>query len=358
MPATKTDFDPLDVTVHDLDPGKAVSEAADEPLEQDKVLEDDDPTGTVKPSEKEEEEETDDSQADADSAEKTADGAADIDEELAALGFPALDPKLASDPDVAKRYHETQFGIQKVLRQTQEAKAQVVSDLDTLKPYIGYIDALDNPATKVQAAKTLLAELKIDPADLLPETTRAQYQAQVSNDDLPEVWNGQPPQDYQEALSIGLQYPGELAAYRAAVRSMESRLGPELQELRDAKTKAKAETDFNALIEAEAPRVIGYLAKVESGWRVTKEMVREAAKQFPQFKDDLPRAVKAAYPDEFANHKAGAVAKATGKKAPEMVDASSSASRADTAGLPEDPQDWLDVPVEMIHRVGKKTGKI
>jgi len=264
-----------------------------------------------------------------------ADGVETTDDELAELGFPALPPELAADEAIAKRYAETQYGIQKVLRQQMEVKQD-------LQKYADIAADLENPAT-AQKAFLALAEIQrnltgIDPLEGLRGPSRAPEKASV---EVPTEWDGFTPEQYTEAMELGCEYPSE---YRMA-KKLESRQEAKWKSIEDERAEARKQNEFNAFLDAEAPRVIGFLSKTENGWAPTKDMISTALKQFPNLKDDLPNAVIMAFPKEYAAHKVQAALKAQGQKGPELLTKGSSASK----GVVLEPLDYDAPSTDLIH---------
>ena len=286
---------------------------------------------------------------DSEAAETPADETGDADggelkpdEELAELGFPALPADLAANPDIAKRYHETQFGIQKVLRQQQDIKGE-------LEKYTEVTSLLENPATVREAFEKLAQVAHMTTGvDPLAAYRSGATQGREDEIDLPGDWEDAKytVADYKEATDLGFQYPGEYRAYKLAEKRFEERFGAIDKEREQTRAQAEAQT----FLDSEAPKVMGYLAKTEQGWPVTKDMVAAALKQFPNMRDDLPRAVKMAYADEFAAHKAQAVLKAQGKEGPELLTKGGSSSRG--VVLPEIDIETIST-VDLIHKIAE-----
>lgn len=232
-----------------------------------------------------------------------------LDPELEALGFPALDPELAKDEAVAKRYYETQRGVAKVLEQAKAGKEEVQQHLETLTPYVKYAQAFEDPNLKVAAFEALGKELGITGIAAPAQAVATEFgETDDYKSDLQSVYNKAKADAKAEALS-----------------EFEAKYGPDLTALRATREEQVKQKEFEAKVEKESKSVIGFLARTENGWGVTKEMVAQAMREMPDV--DPAVAVKRCFPDEYAAHK---VAKATGavtKKGPEMPSGSGSASR-------------------------------
>lgn len=315
-------FDPLSINPADYDLTTGAEEAEVKP----------EPAEAEPPETDEAEPETNvEESGDADGAES------EVDAELAELGFPALPPELAADPDISKRYHETQYGIQKVLRQQMEVKQE-------LSKYGEIAAKLEDPAT-AQEAFLALAQLQreLTGIDPLAGLRGPAQREDASNAEVPDGWEGFTLAQYHEAQELGCEFPSE---YRMA-KKLEARMEGKFKPFEQERDQLKAQNQAQAFIDAEAPKVIGFLAKTENGWGVTKEMVASAIKQFPNLKDDLPRAVKMTFPDEFANHKAAAVLKAQGKPGPELLTKGGSMSK----GVVLEPLDYDADSTDLIHKI-------
>ena len=300
-----TEFDPLAVSVHSMDSGlDPETDPTDTPPVQSEVKTE------VEEPEKETETEVETEPADGEE-----------DDDLAALGFPALPDELKDNPDISKRYEETQYGIQKVVRQQQDVLAE-------LRKYEKLATDLNDPATAQTAYDFLGKQLQEE--GLLKLSAPAQIDTSENADQWKEWrddWEnrGLTKADFDDALTRNYlpDYPGEYKAYRDAKAENDLRFGPIDQERKQTQ-ESRAHQDF---VDKEHPRVAGFLAKTENGWSVTKEMVSQAVKEFPHLKDDLVTAVKRTFPNEYANHKVQAVLAAKGDEGPEMISNGSSASR-------------------------------
>lgn len=328
------DFDPLETSPADFDTSKnpevVAGIATPEPEEEE-------PTPSSAPEPEAEEPEAK-PEEEPDAEEPPADGSdLEPDEVLKELGFPALPPELAENPDFVKRYHEQQFGMHKVLKAQQNV-------LEGLRKYDEVAQKLENPATSVEAFRGM--------AEIVKQQTGIDIIAQLSSKaepakqiDVPDDWRDFTPEQYAEAMELGCEYPSE---YLPAKR-MEERILRKLAPYEEERTQAKAQSETQNFLAVEAPRTITFLAKTENGWQVTNDMVAAALKQFPDLKDDLPRAVKRAYPDEFAAHHKAAAIKALGQEGPEMLTKGGSASK----GTVLEELD-VDAPsADLIHKIAK-----
>ena len=298
-------FDPETASISDFDASHTPSQAEEPPLPQDEVLTDDDPPT------KAEEAAVEDPVTEEEEEEKSDGDSPDLDPELASLGFPELPDELKGNPEVYKRYLETQKGIQKVLDQAKSGKTEAEKALEILKPYQHFVDVIegDDKAAAANALRFIAEQIQVD-LGAPPET---------SDDD-------------------DFEYEGERKAYQRAkaeaIKELEAKFGPFMQEFQQQKQEQAKQTEFQSFIDKEAPSVMGFLAKTESGWGVTKDMVATAAKQFPDLKDDLAKAVKMTFVEEYANHKAGVHAKV--RTGPEMLSTSTSKGKVMPSGSPED----------------------
>lgn len=323
--ATTQPFDPLEISIHDMDASIDPEPGSTEP---DLGLPVETSTEETKPEETKVE--TDKVEA------EPADGDEEPDE-LAALGFPKLPEELAENAEISKRYEEVQYGISKVLRQQQEV-------LQTLRPYEKLAKDLENPET-AQEAYDFLGKHLIEEGILKPGV---QPQVQEINSDEWEenrtAWEGKglTKDDYADAQAKGFEYPGEYKAYKLAKSENDAKYAP----LEKERETMKAQKAFNDLVDAEHPRVAGFLAKTENGWSVTKEMVATALKT-PGAIDDLPTAIKRAFPDEYANHKVQAALKVQTAEGPELLTKGGSGAKGAVL-QPLDP----DAPSsKLIHQI-------
>jgi len=314
--AQPTKVDPEEASIHDMDSTHKPSEAGEEPLPQDEVHPDDDPV--TKPVEAQDEDPV------TEQDEEKSDGDSDLDSELASLGFPELPDELKGNPEVYKRYIETQKGITKVLSQAKEGKTEAEKALEILKPYRHFVDIIegDDKVAAANALKFIAQQIKVDLG-----------QVEAPDDGTP-AWQKE-----------GFEYEGEYKAYQRAkadaLKEFEAKFGPTVEEFQQQKQEQTQAKEFQSFIDKEAPSVMGFLAKTENGWGVTKDMVAEAARQFPNMKDDLAKAVKMTFVDEFAAHKAGTTKT---KEGPEMLSGSTSRAKVMPTG---DPEEWS------IHDIAK-----
>ena len=228
-----------------------------------------------------------------------------LDEDLRELEFPDLPPELASDPGTHKRWLETQKGIKNML--------------DTVQPYYKYVKALEDPATQAEAFEALYKATGYRPPGV------------------------QAPEAATVATDGDFEYEGERLAYERAVAEVERRYGPQLKQLAETQEQTAQERAFTAMVDKQAPAVIGYFGKAE-GFPVTKDMVATALKQHPGA--DPIQAVKMAHIDAYVAHKAGKPV----KKGPEMPSGGSSAAKG--MALPNvAPEDYADLTAAQVSSV-------
>lgn len=287
-------------SIHDMD---ATVEAPEDFREDDDGLTPQpDPPATKADEEKEESEQDEKDESEAETP--APDEADALDPELEALGFPALDPELAKDEAVTKRYLETQRGIAKVLDQAKAGKEEVAKQIETLTPYVKYAQAFEDDNLKSAAYEALGRELGITARPSVPTDLPGEFEYESDT------------KVYEKAVAD---------AEARALEKFEKLYGADLQALRADREAQAKQKEFESKVEKESKSVIGFLARTENGWGVTKEMVAQAMREMPDV--DPAVAVKRCFPDEYAAHK---VAKATGavtKKGPEMPSGSGSASR-------------------------------
>lgn len=289
-----------DADIHQMDSAVAPPEDFSDVDEQDIIHPDDDSATKA--------EETDE---DAEKPEETPaeeetpapDEADAVDPELEALGFPALDPELAKDEAVAKRYYETQRGVAKALGQVKAGKEEVQQQIETLTPYVRYAQAFQDDTLKVAAYEALGKDLGITTGEAQLVQTEFGSEADYQGD-LQKV--------YEKAKAD-------------ALREFESRYGEDLKGLRASREAEAKQKEFESRVEKESKSVIGFLARTENGWGVTKEMVAQAMREMPDA--DPAVAVKRCFPDEYAAHKVAKATAAIPKKGPEMPTGSGTASR-------------------------------
>lgn len=303
--AKSQDFDPETASLGDFDATHTPSDAGEPPLPQDEVLSDDDPV--TKPKEVKEEnpvtEEVEEDKSDGDSP--------DLDPELASLNLPPLPDELKDDPAWIKRTSDIARGINKKVEQAKARADEAEQVLEVLKPYQHAINIIErgSPEEVVDMLRFLAAERKVDldaPAPTLSPDSEYEYEGEQ-----------------------------KLHARLTEAEKRTQQLEAIAKEFQQEKAEKAKQAEFDAFIAKEAPKVMGLLSKTESGWGVTKDMVAEAAKRFPDMLGDLDKAVKMAFVEEYANHKAGIHSKV--KTGPEMLSSSSARGKVMPSG---DPEDW------------------
>lgn len=204
-------------------------------------------------------------------------------------------PEEARTPEMERRIANFAYGIQRLVEQQKQAKEQLTILVESLEPYGNLVDRLANPATAKDAYLELGRRLERELGVTL----------------------GVDEYDY---LATADEDENDISSVKAAaLAAIEEKYGVTLKELQEEHEKRQAEARLREKIDKVAPTVIGYLKRTEAGWPVSKDMLVEAARQFPQiFEEDPARAVKAAFPDSLAEHKAKLVASKTAKRGPEM----------------------------------------
>lgn len=259
--------------------------------------------------------------SEAEQAEKT------FEAELKELGFPDLPEELANDPAIAKRYLETQAGISKLLRQEKEKLETIDTQFASLAPVLSLAEGLMKPETARGAADNVRAFLQ-DTVGYDPFGAKDESQDALGEPNAEFIYE-----------SDRLVYE---RAKADAIAEMKREFGQDLEALRGQRQRDEEARREAEWVDKNAMRVIGYLSKAD-GWGVTKEMVREAVVNLPQFKDKPEIAVKKWFAEEYAKHKAEQAAKTYAKRGPEM--AKSGESR------PSARPDWIDPDDMTIHDI-------
>ncbi len=275
-------------------------------------------------------EDTPEAEAKTDESDDGGDIEFDPDAVLREMGFPDL-PEDLQTPEIKRRIAEQQQGVMKLvdkhrqaLTEIEQSKEAIESVVGKLQAYSDFVDALANKAT----ARTAWLELG--------KQLEREHGITLTDDYYVESESETPAEDPS----------------KSALDAFEKKYGSILSELAEDKQRQKQEAAIEQRVNEVAPKVIGFLAKMESGWGVTKDMVRQAAKEMPSlFEDDPVKAVKATFPDELANHKASVVAKKVEKKGPEMLDSQTSRGQVLPDGFKD--KDPADLTAEEIWQLSQ-----
>lgn len=211
------------------------------------------------------------------------------------------DNVLEALPEEARtRWDQQVAGLEKIDNKLTELAAHTVR-------LTNWEEALSNPDTAQDALLQLEANLKekgIDMRSVFGKPTE-------TTDNAPE---------FELESDQKLHASAVATAVKQAKTELLASLGynpSDVKALLDERAQAQRDTEFQSYVNGLTPRVAARAIKTE-GWTVTKEMVATAAKESPDLiKTDPIKALKKAFPDEYANHKAS---KATEKEVPTMVD--------------------------------------
>jgi|GEM_PF-3781150 len=233
-----------------------------------------------------------------------------------------LDEELAANPKLKKRWDEMEKGVQKLLNRAKERETAATNMLS-------WQTALSDPATARDALKTLAEQV----AKLNGFTVQEAFGFQTS-DPAADADVDYGDSEWERA---GYQSRGEWLAEQRAKKAAEelyqklrAEVAPatqELERMRAERADAERRQQFERAIDQVAPKVIKRLEAQELGWKVTKEMIAEAAREMPRLAEkNLPEAVRKWHAGSLAQHLKGAASK-TRAKAPDLVNGANSRPR-------------------------------
>jgi hypothetical protein len=229
----------------------------------------------------------------------------------------------------------------------------------------------------------LVHKLALDNADELPESIRQRYEQQVkglakkdkqlkSELDVLNIAKGlenalfhQDAETAQKALQsltetvlkhhqveakaevqeptetdTGWEYDGrtfyserELELYQQIQELKAQKEDPEIEEIKAERRAQKEAKAIDSWVDSNSQKIIAKVAAKAGGWGVTKEQIAEVARMDKQaLESDPVMAMKRAFPDAYADHRAGAKP----KPVKEMITGSQSKGYS----IPEDPDEY------------------
>lgn len=275
---------------------------------------------------------SEDSQEDAEATENEVDGddSDSIDESLDAdaeqddeedESIPELDADAISKLPPAeqeKRWRQIWKGIRSKERKLADKEQQYAAVEDRVTGLLGWMNGFDSPSTAIQQFKSLASQLKS--VHGLTDDQLFGYQATATR-------STDESEDYEQA---GFSYESDYQVYERAKadakREIEESLRPylaEIDSLRKMRAEQEEKAQFEQFVAKASAKAIKVIAAEDNGWRVTPQMVSEAIRQLPQFKDNPAKAVRMLYSDERAAHKAAVAAQAS-TRGPELLPATQS----------------------------------
>lgn len=261
--------------------------------------------------EPESEEETEEESAEEDSQDIDNDDEEDDDLDDLASHL-ALDPTVADKlPEEAKKRYEQQVkGLAKKDRQLK-------SELDVLNIAKGLENALFHQ--DAETARKALQSLQ----DTVLKHHNVQEQAEV-----------------QEATETdtGWEYDGktfyserELELYKE-LQSLKAG-DPEIEEIKAERRAQKEAKAIESWVDTNSQKIIAKVAAKAGGWGVTKEQIAQVAKTDKQaLESDPVMAMKRAFPDAYADHRAGAK--------PKPIKDMITGSQSKGFSIPESPDEY------------------
>jgi hypothetical protein len=261
----------------------------------------------------------------ADEVDSEDEGDDEEDEEEDSSHLPDLDNEIAKlSPELKKRWEQQWKGVVKRESRLQEAEKR-------FEALASYEQAFADRATAAEAVRSLAEQLaKIHGQDVA-EYLGGPEAAQQTYSEGDEPW-----------VREGFQYEGEWKAYRRAKEEAKRELADTygldqelIRDLKEERERAKSAREMDAYLDKNTSKVVNTLRVQEDGWPVTRDMVAEAVKNLPQFKEKPADAVRMWFAKDLAKH-ARAKAAAAYKKTPEMFDSATSRGM----DLPTDPMEY------------------
>jgi hypothetical protein len=272
------------------------------------IADEDQPEDETETEEETEEESTEEDSQDADNDDEEDDDLDDLSTKL------ALDKTVADalPEDARKRYEQQVKGLAKKDKQIQ-------SELEVLNIAKGLENALFH-----QDAETAKKALQS-----LTETVLKHHQVEAKA----EV---QEPTE----TDTGWEYDGrtfyserELELYQQIQELKAQKEDPEIEEIKAERRAQKEAKAIDSWVDSNSQKIIAKVAAKAGGWGVTKEQIAEVARMDKQaLESDPVMAMKRAFPDAYADHRAGAKP----KPVKEMITGSQSKGYS----IPEDPDEY------------------
>jgi ribosomal protein L15 len=259
----------------------------------------------------------------------------ELDKAVAELEKLGLDPELAKNPDIAKRWADNQKGVKNIVNLAKAAQAEANKAAEEFQELMPAME-------RVASWEAALADPKLAPdalADLIPKLGEV---TGLSLKDLCgkvlELLEKEGKEDEIDEDEIQANYakegfdtPGEYRAYKRAKLEFQREQKASERARRDqanANSQADQKRDERErFIRNTAPTIVSEVAKKYNNFKITPEQVAEAIDTFPQFAKEPLRAVVKHLAEELATHQAAVARKPEIPEVPEGDTSSGSTTK-------------------------------
>lgn len=251
------------------------------------------------PEETEEPEEQHETEPEPDDEEQPADeGSQEEEFDVPALREDVLETLQEHNPEAIKSWENSWKGLEKRERRLEKEQ----------KEWEGFTSEYQSLFTDPDVAAQKIAGL-------------IQNLSQYHGKNISQLMGVQPATTQEADSELEFVTDAERFAYEKATsaerRAMD--LEARLSRFEKEQESARARAEQEAFVDSVAPKVAKQAEKSYSGFKVTREMVAEALRSFPQLKDAPLEAVAARYAKELFAHAAKSSRELSAKRGPDML---------------------------------------
>jgi len=251
------------------------------------------------PEETEEPEEQPETEPEPDDEEEPADEDSQEEEfDVPALREDVLETLQEHNPEAIKSWENSWKGLEKRERRLEKEQ----------KEWEGFTAEYQSLFTDPDVAAQKIAGL-------------IQNLSQYHGKNISQLMGVQPATTQEADLDVEFVTDGERLSYEKAnaVEKRQMELEARIARFEKEQENARARAEQEAFVDSVAPKVAKQAEKSYSGFKVTREMVAEALRSFPQLKDAPLEAVAARYAKELYAHAAKSSRELSAKRGPDML---------------------------------------
>lgn len=244
-----------------------------------------------------------------------------------------LDPELAKNPAVLKRWNEQQAGVEKIVSKAKDAiesakakEAEFEELMPGIQRMVSWGEVLENPETVADGLADLVTKLAALHGKTVEDLIGGFASSTASGKKADEIDEAEIQANYREQ---GFDSPGEYRAYKRAELAFNKKFAALEAQTKDQRTKqSQAETkrtEEERFLQELAPTIVETVKKTHQGFTVTPQQVAEAIKAYPALAKEPAKAVIVHFAADYQKH---LVQSAKQEEAPTMVPAADSKANA------------------------------
>lgn len=215
-----------------------------------------------------------------------------------------LDPELAKNPAITKRYGEMVEGILKSVTTIDEDVKWLETQTARVANMIEFTEALTDVDSAAGALRQL-AEIAANTVGVPVSKLLSPIDEAAVSSSLEEIM-GVKGGDWWESFDSEADYISikEMVekAYKSGYEAHRKEAEPIVKSVQDRKKQESEQRQLDTTVAREFPAIRANFDKSYRGFVVTREMLKTAIAEYPQFAQSPEKAIKAKYVEEISNH--------------------------------------------------------